>query len=93
MAIALTIRFTDKGGFGTTPTDFLIIIAVSVLVVLSSKGIVDTVITAVTLKAIILFYGCELLLNKMKTRWNVFTLSVLVSLSVISARGLLALVT
>ena len=91
LAIALTIRFTDKGDFVTTPTDFLIILAVSSLVVLSSKGIVETVITAVTLKVIILFYGCELLLNKMKTNWNVFTVSVLVSLSVISIRGFLFL--
>lgn len=91
-AIALTIRFTDKGDFGTSPTDFLIILAVFSLVVLSSMGIVGTVITAVTLKTIILFYGCEVLLNRMKTRWNVFTLSILVSLFIISARGLLVLV-
>ena len=68
--------------------DFLVIIAVSTLAVLSSQGAVDSGLTAITLKAIILFYGCELVLNQIKSRLNVFTLAVLFSLAVISVRGL-----
>jgi hypothetical protein len=45
--------------------------------------------TAVALKTIILFYGAELILGRMKHRWNVFTVSVLVSLLVIGVRGLM----
>ncbi|MGB5261394.1 MAG: MraY family glycosyltransferase [Gammaproteobacteria bacterium] len=88
LGIALMIRYTERGQFRTTPTDFLVIIAISILAVLSSQGIVDSGLTAIILKGIILFYGCELVLNQMKTRLNVFTLSVLFSLSVISVRGL-----
>jgi UDP-GlcNAc:undecaprenyl-phosphate GlcNAc-1-phosphate transferase len=87
-AIALAIRYSDRGVFSVTPTDFLVIFAVSSLAILSSKGVVDASTTAITLKAIILLYGCELVLNRMKSRWNVFTLSVLLSLGVISVRGM-----
>jgi UDP-GlcNAc:undecaprenyl-phosphate GlcNAc-1-phosphate transferase len=87
LGIALTIRYTEKEQFRTTPTDFLVIIAISALAVLSSQGIVDSTLVAIALKAIILFYGCELVLNRMKSRLNVFTLSVLFSLTIIGARG------
>jgi hypothetical protein len=51
---------------------------------------VDANMTAVALKTIILFYGAELILGKLKRRWNIFTVSVLVSLLVIGTRGLMA---
>lgn len=88
LGIALMIRYTQRGKFKTTPTDFLVIIAVLILAILSSQGAIDTTLTAITLKAIILFYACELVLNRMTSRLNVFTLSVLFSLSIISIRGL-----
>ena len=88
LGIAVAIRFSEKGNFNLTPTDFLVIIAVSSLAILSSRGIVDSRITAITLKAIILFYGCELVLNWMRYRWNVFTIATLIALIVISLRGM-----
>ena len=88
LGIALTIRYTQRGKFRTTPTDFLVIIMIAVLAVLSSQGAIDTTLTAITLKAIILFYACELVLYRMTSRLNVFTLSVLFSLTIISIRGL-----
>ena len=88
LGIALMIRYTQRGKFRTTPTDFLVIIAVVILAILSSQGAIDTTLTAITLKAIILFYATELVLNRMTSRLNVFTLSVLFSLSIISIRGL-----
>lgn len=89
LASVVMIRYTEKIDFSITPTDFLIIIAVSSLVVLSGRGIIDSGLSAITMKSIILFYACELLLNKMDSRWNVFTLSVLFALLTIGVRGLL----
>jgi hypothetical protein len=86
-AIGLSIRFASEGNFNVTPTDYLVFIAVLVLIGLASKQIVDSGTTAIALKAIILFYGCELILKRMKSRWNVFTLSALMSLLVIGVRG------
>ncbi len=88
LAIAVAIRFSERGEFNLTPTDFLVIIAIFSLAMLSSRGIGDSRITAVTLKAVILFYCCELVLNWMRYRWNVFTVSTLLSLIVISIRGM-----
>ena len=86
-ATGLSIRFARDDNFNVTPTDYLVVIAVLVLVVLTNKQIVDSGMTAIALKSIILFYGCELILKGMKSRWNVFTVSALISLLVIGARG------
>lgn len=88
LCTAIAIRFSEKGDFNLTPSDFLVVLAVSSLAILSSRGVVDSKITAITLQAIILFYACELVLTRMKYRWNIFTVSVLVSLAIISLRGM-----
>ena len=88
--IALSIRHADGRRFNLTPMDFLVFMAVLALAVLANKGIVDTGMMAIALKTIILFYGAELILGRMKQRWNIFTVSVLVSLLVIGVRGVMA---
>jgi UDP-GlcNAc:undecaprenyl-phosphate GlcNAc-1-phosphate transferase len=87
VAIGLSIRFMNGGNFNVTPTDYLVVLALLVLIVLASKHAVDSGITAIALKSIILFYGCELVLNRMKRRWNIFTVSALLSLLMIAVRG------
>jgi hypothetical protein len=87
--IALSIRYTNGGSFNVTPMDFLVVMAVLALAVLASDGMLDASMTAVVLKTIILFYGAELILGRMIRRWNLFTVSVLVSLLVIGVRGML----
>jgi UDP-GlcNAc:undecaprenyl-phosphate/decaprenyl-phosphate GlcNAc-1-phosphate transferase len=88
--IALTIRYANGSGFNVTPMDFLVVMAVLALAVMANKGMVDANMTAVALKTIILFYGAELILGRMRQRWNIFTVSVLVSLLVIGVRGVMA---
>jgi UDP-GlcNAc:undecaprenyl-phosphate/decaprenyl-phosphate GlcNAc-1-phosphate transferase len=88
--IAVSIRYANGGDFDVTPMDFLVVMTVLALAVLANKGMVDANMTAVTLKSIILFYGTELILSSMKNRWNLFTVSVLISLLVIGMRGLIA---
>ena len=87
--IALTIRYANGGGFNVTPMDFLVVMAVLAIAVLANKGVVNASMTAVALKTIILFYGAELILGRMKQRWNLFTVSVLASLLVIGVRGVM----
>lgn len=86
-AIGMSVRFMSDGDFSITPTDYLVVLAILLLVVLASKQIVDSGMTAIVLKTMILFYGCELVLNRMKSRLNVFTVSALVALLVIGVRG------
>jgi len=87
--IALSIRYADGGSFNVTPMDFLIVLAVLALAVLANNGMVAANMTAVALKTIILFYGAELILSRMKHRWNFFTVSVLISLLVTGMRGMI----
>ncbi len=87
VAIALSIRFKDVGGFKVTPMDFLVALVVVVIAMLVKDVGVDTRIMAIALKTIIMFYGCEVILTRVESRWNIFTISVLTSLLIISVRG------
>ena len=87
VAIALSVRLEKAREFNVTPMDYLIALVVLGMTVLAKDKIVDTGMMAIALKAIIMFYGCEVILTRMKSRWNVFTVSVLVALLIISVRG------
>jgi len=88
--MALSLRFTDSDGFNATPMDYLVLLAVLALALSANNGIFDAGVTAMVLKGIILFYAGEMILKNMKSRWNVFTTSVLTSLLVIGVRGLMS---
>ena len=88
-AIALSIRLEEVREFHVTPMDYLVTLAVLGTAVLAKSGIVDTGMMAIALKTIIMFYGCEVILTRMKNRWNVFTVSVLASLLIITVRGVM----
>ena len=91
-AIALSIRLQKGGSFHVTPMDFLIFLTVIGLMVLSKNGVVGSGTTAIVLKTIILYYGCELLFSKMTSRVNPLSVSALAALLIIGARGLLAVI-
>lgn len=87
VAIALSVRGEEAKEFNVTPMDYLIALVVLGIAILAKGDMVNSGIMAIALKTIIMFYGCEVILTRMKSRWNVFTISVLVSLSIISVRG------
>ena len=89
LAIGLSIRFEEMGEFRVTPMDYLIALVVLGIALLARGNIVDSVMMAVALKTIILFYGCEVVLTRIESRWNLFTVSVLASLLIISVRGMM----
>jgi UDP-GlcNAc:undecaprenyl-phosphate GlcNAc-1-phosphate transferase len=90
ISIAFSIRLKDVGNFNVTPMDYLVALVVIGVAVLMRGGAVETGMMAIALKTIILFYGCEVILNRMETRVNIFTLSILVSLLIISVRGVMS---
>jgi len=87
LSIALSIRLKDVGDFKVTPMDFLVALVVICVAVLIRHGAVDSGIMAIALKTVILFYGCEVVLNWMEARVNLFTVSILVALLIIGVRG------
>jgi hypothetical protein len=88
LCAAVVIRYSKQGNFNLTPTDFLVAIAAFSLAILSSRGVLDSAIVATVLKAVILFYGCELVLGWLRYRWNIVTVAALIALIVISGRGM-----
>ena len=86
--IGLSIRFSKIGKFDVTPMDYLVVLAVLVIAILANSKVVGEGMTAIALKSIILFYGCELILTRMEGRLNAFTVSMLISLLVLGVRGL-----
>jgi len=88
-SITVLIRSSDNRGFNITPMDFLVVLVILGLVLLARDGLVNSGMMAIILKSVILFYGCELILARMKHRWNVFTVTVLVCSLLIGVRGLI----
>jgi UDP-GlcNAc:undecaprenyl-phosphate GlcNAc-1-phosphate transferase len=89
VAIGLSIRLKEVGDFKVTPMDFLVALVVIGIAVLVQDKAVDSGMLAIAMKTIILFYGCEVILTRMESRWNVFTVAVLASLLIISVRGVM----
>jgi len=89
LAIALSIRFEQASEFNVTPMDYLIALVVLGMAVLARSNIVDSVMMAIALKTIILFYGCEVILTRLESRWNLFTVAVLAALLIITVRGVM----
>lgn len=87
-AIGLAVRYSaDKIKFRATPMDYLVILVVlfSGIVLHTLPEKTDTGVMAV--KLVVIFYGCELIISHMRSRWNALNLSALFALVVFAARG------
>lgn len=88
LAIIVTFHHCTETQFNLTPTDYLILAGAIGVSFLSEHVIRDGAAAALFLKGVIVLYGCELLINHMRTRWNPLTLSSLGALGILSWRGL-----
>jgi len=87
--VVLAVRFSRDEFFQVTPLDYLVLIVVLVLALMSETGYADVSATKLGLQLIVLFYSVEVVIRRMRSRVNVFTISALVFLGVVSVRGLL----
>lgn len=88
-AIALAVRFGTHREFRTTPMDFLVVIVVLGLGLLAHNNVLPSHLGQMTVKIVILFYGCELILSNVRTRWNPLNMSALTALGILGIRGFL----
>ena len=91
IAVGVFIRYTSEQVFGSTPTDYLIVFGVVALLVFGgidgkARATIQTIIYSV-----VLLYGCEATLGHAARRWNPLTISTVVCLLTLAARGLLDL--
>lgn len=88
VAVVLVVRYRIDTTFKITPMDFLVILAM-----LSIGGIPEDIretyhLVPVIVKLVMLFYGAELILKTMKSRWSPLPLSSLAALGILAVRGL-----
>ena len=89
-AIGLAVRYGTGTAveFRTTPMDYLVILIVLSVGLLTGDSTHRAYIGAMTIKLVIVFYGCEFIASRMKSRWNLLNLSSLATLAILGARGL-----
>ena len=90
LSVALIIRWAKDIKFSTTPTDYLMVFVVIAFGVVAKSYIEEHGLGAILIKAIILFYGCEVIINRGSKLWNgIMRYAVLLTLGIIGTRGLL----
>ena len=89
VAVGLAVRFAEDAQFKTTPMDFLVIFIVISIGILTHNNAEQTQLAVLVAKLVVVFYACELILSRVRTRWNPLNVSTLTTLSVLGFRGLL----
>jgi UDP-GlcNAc:undecaprenyl-phosphate GlcNAc-1-phosphate transferase len=87
-AITAYVRCTSQDTFRTSPTDYLIVFLLLALVTFAgidarARSLVETIVCAV-----VLLYGCEVLIVRTIRRWSGFNLATLAVLAIMAVRGL-----
>jgi len=88
VAIGLAVRYAADIEFKTSPMDYLVILIVLSVGLLSRDSLHQADLGAMVVKLVIVFYGCELIIARTKSRWSLLNLSSLVALVILGARGL-----
>jgi len=89
LTVVLAVRYSREEFFQVTPLDYLVVLIVLLLALMSEMGYADISSLALVLQLIVLFYGVEITIKYMANRWNMFTVSLLMSLAILSIRGTL----
>ncbi len=89
LALIVGVRVVKQDRFTVTPLDYLVVLIALALAFVPERSLQVSGLVGLAFRAIMLFYGAELAMRQMRSRWNYFTGSILVSLGVIAARGLL----
>ncbi len=89
MAIGITIRYGRKGEFKTTPMDYLVIFVVLFAGFLLHNLPEKAELGAMAVKLMVLFYGCELIITRMRKLVHLLTIATLITLTTFAIRGLI----
>ena len=89
VSVVMAIKYSNDEFFEASPLDYLVVLAVMALALVSEKGYADHSAVIMVIELIVLYYAAEVAIRCMKKRVNAFTLSTLASLSILSLRGVL----
>jgi UDP-GlcNAc:undecaprenyl-phosphate GlcNAc-1-phosphate transferase len=85
--VLLTLKFTRRKGFKTTPMDFLILFVALVVPYLPDEKIRDWQMGLVAAKIVVLFFTYEVLKGELRTGTKKLTVAAILALVIISLRG------
>ncbi len=88
-AAVLAMRFSSDDTFRISPLDYLVVLIVLIMSFVSEQWLQQGAALTLMMKLIIMFYGAELVLRHMRSRWCPLTLGAFVALTVIALRSLL----
>lgn len=89
VAIGITIRYGRKGEFKTTPMDYLVIFVVLFAGFLLHNLPEKAELGAMAVELTIIFYGCELIITRMRKLVHLLTFTTLATLTIFAVRGLI----
>ena len=89
IAIATSVRFSKRISFHATPTDYLIVFGLITIAFFANEHFVARDTSVLLIEAVILLYGCQLLIEQRSGRRSLLNVSTLGALGVLAVRGLL----
>jgi len=88
-SIAITLKLAKGLAFKTTSADYLTLFIVLLVGFFQDIHFLDVNLAEVTLKSVIVLYGCELVGNQNSDRWSMLNIAVLIAFGMLALRGLL----
>ena len=89
IAIAIAVRLSDTVEFRINPMDYLVIFIVLSAGVLAKNAPLQDNFGFMVVKLVILFYGCELIISRARSRLNPLTLFGFTALLILGLRGII----
>ena len=89
IAIAIAVRLSDTVEFRINPMDYLVIFIVLSAGVLAKNVPLQDNLGFMVVKLVILFYGCELIMSRARSRLNSLTFFGLTALLILGLRGII----
>jgi len=89
VSIWLAVRYGSDTEFRASPMDFLVIVIVLAVGIISTDHLHQELLGVMAVKLVVLFYGCEVIYAKVANKWNLLNVSTLITLSILGARSLL----
>lgn len=92
LSIIIVVRYVHDIDFRSTPMDYLVVFLVIASSLFMDGASADTAFGEMVIKGVILFYGCEIIINRGNKFWGrVLDISVMVASGILGAKGLLHL--
>jgi len=88
VSLGIFIRFLAERNFSITPTDFLVAFGLVALVLFNRTGGSANATAQFVTYAIVLFYGCEVISERIASRWHLLNWAALATLTIAGVRGL-----